>query len=184
MRVISGEFRGMKLASPKGEAIRPTTDRIKEDVFNILRPYIYSDSIFLDLFGGTGSIAIEAVSRGCEKAHIIDTSVEAVKLIKENVQKTKQPERFRVLRRAAFDFLIETPTVYDIIYMDPPYAFDKLEKLTDVVTTRGKLADGGVLVVETGLFSGIDPGEHYELFKEKKYSKTLMRYYRYPEALQ
>ena len=108
MRVISGEFRGMKLASPKGEAIRPTTDRIKEDVFNILRPYIYSDSIFLDLFGGTGSIAIEAVSRGCEKAHIIDTSVEAVKLIKENVQKTKQPERFRVLRRAAFDFLIET----------------------------------------------------------------------------
>ncbi len=182
MRVITGEFRGMKLSSPKGDLIRPTTDRIKEDVFNTLRPYIYTDSLFLDLFAGTGSIAIEAVSRGCQKAYLTDTSTDAIKLIKENIQKTKKPERFRVLRRSAYEFLIETNLKYDIIYMDPPYAYEDLSKLTDILLNKRIIADGGVLVIETGLSAIITLNDSYELFKDKKYSKTRMRYYRYNEA--
>ena len=115
MRVITGRFRGMALLAPKGDDIRPTTDRVKEDVFNTLMPYINEDGIFLDLFCGTGAMAVEAVSRGFNKAELVDNSKTSLELAAKNTQKTKHPEFFRLIRSDAKGYLLATKKEYDII---------------------------------------------------------------------
>ena len=89
MRVIGGKMRGTNLDSPKDRRVRPTTDRIKEDLFNILMPYI-PESKFLDLFGGSGAIGIEAISRGADKSYFIDNNMDSIRLIRKNIKKTKK----------------------------------------------------------------------------------------------
>ena len=94
MRVITGRFRGMALLAPKGDDIRPTTDRVKEDVFNTLMPYINEDGIFLDLFCGTGAMAVEAVSRGFNKAELVDNSKTSLEACRQKHAENQAPPSF------------------------------------------------------------------------------------------
>jgi len=182
MRVISGKYRGIRLYTPQDDKIRPTTDRIKEDIFNILSPYTY-DADFLDLFGGTGQIAIEAISRGARSAVILDKDDVSVRLIKKNVALTKD-ENIKVLRRDALNFVIETKDAYDIIYIDPPYALGQPVDLIDRILKKGIIRDGGVVVVEMDIKTPMLDEEKYsclKLFKTKKYSLTALYFYEYSE---
>lgn len=177
MRVIAGDYRGYRLTSPKGDEIRPTSDRIKENMFNVLQNYIFGDTRFLDLFAGTGAVGIEALSRGCERVTFVDSGRQAGALIAENTAKLKCPQKIKIVRSDVERFLIASRDEYDIIFMDPPYADKNTDKLMDVIFRRGLLAPGGVVITEKAV-SPVYDGEFYDMFREQKYSLTTVRYYR------
>lgn len=177
MRVITGRFKYTTLFSPKNDEIRPTTDRIKVDIFNILMPYVNEDGIFLDLFCGTGAIGIEAVSRGFNKAELVDSSKEAIDLATKNVEKTKSKQYFRLTRSDAKNYLASTRNTYDIIFMDAPYNYKDTDSLIKIIQERNLLKEGGVLVVEKARKEPT-PICSLPCIKEKLYSATAVYYYR------
>ncbi|MFD1392934.1 16S rRNA (guanine(966)-N(2))-methyltransferase RsmD [Lacticaseibacillus jixianensis] len=153
MRVISGEFRGRRLAAVPGNSTRPTADKVKESMFNMLGPY-FDGGTALDLYAGTGALGIEAVSRGMAAATLVDKAYPAIKVIKENVAQLPHPERFTVLKSPvdrALKTFGEAGRQFDLIMADPPYA--KQEVLDQLVTIRalGLLAPGGTVMFETGM---------------------------------
>ena len=178
MRVIAGEFRGMKLIAPKGDDIRPTADRAREDIFNILSPYI-ADCTFLDIFAGTGAAGIEAVSRGAAKAVFVDNSQKSIELIRQNTQKTKRSENFEFFKSDASKFLHETIHSYDIIFLDPPYNFRDCEKLIRLISSRKLLKQGGVLAAEQARETQLpDTIGNLSLFRKKLYSASAVLFYK------
>ena len=121
MRVIAGTARSLPLKTPSGMNTRPTTDRIKETLFNMLMPYI-PGSVFVDLFSGSGGIGIEAISRGAKKAYFIENGKEAVACITDNVKFTRFTEQATILKQDVFAALVGSiREPVDVIFMDPPY---------------------------------------------------------------
>lgn len=137
MRVITGEYGGRRLKAVPGESTRPTTDKIKESLFNMIGPY-FDGGNCLDLFAGSGGLAIEAVSRGMDKAVLIDKAPAAIKVIQENIAVTKEKEKFKVIRGDAarvIKNLKSEEQVFDLVFLDPPYAkqqiISQIEELLD-----------------------------------------------------
>jgi 16S rRNA (guanine(966)-N(2))-methyltransferase RsmD len=149
MRVISGIYRGRVLKSPSDTRTRPTSDRLRETLFNILAPRI-GDSRFLDLCAGTGAIGIEAISRGAAFATFVDRSKKACALIEENLDRLGVPEtETEVLNADAENFTGRTHSVgWDLIFFDPPYDSDYSIVLHDIGSNANTLNPSGVLVVE------------------------------------
>ena len=145
MRVIGGQYRSRVLAEFAGENVRPTSDRAREALFNILRDKVYGCK-FLDLFCGTGAMGIEALSRGAKFVLFNDKAKESVDLAKKNLQNLKIENGFKVERSDALLLLENPPEKFDIIYIDPPYASDLGVKALGLV--KNALADDGVVVVE------------------------------------
>lgn len=130
MRVVSGDYRGRRLKSLEGENTRPTTDKVKESMFNMIGPY-FDGGTALDLFSGSGGLAIEAVSRGVELAVCVERNFQAMKIIKENIEITKDAERFLPLKMdadKALGWLQAENYTFDYVFLDPPYAQQKIEK--------------------------------------------------------
>lgn len=130
MRVISGEYGGRKLKTLSGSNTRPTTDKVKGAIFNMIGPY-FNGGTALDLFSGSGSLAIEAVSRGMDIAYCVDNSYPAIQIIKENIAMTKEEEKFVVLKSSAnkaLDHFKEDAIQFDLVLLDPPYAKQELVK--------------------------------------------------------
>lgn len=177
MRVVTGRFKYTTLLSPKNDDIRPTTDRVKVDIFNILMPYIKEDGIFLDLFCGTGAIGIEAVSRGFNKAELVDFSKEAIDLASKNIEKTRNKQCFKIARSDARNYLLSTRNTYDIIFMDAPYNYKDTDALIKIIAERKLLNEGGVLVIEKARKEPL-PDCSLPMFKEKLYSATAVYYYK------
>ncbi len=150
MRVISGKFKGRKLASPKDERVRPTTDRIKETLFNILLSKKSDISMVLDLFGGSGAVGIEAISRGADKCIFIDKDSESVKLIKENLNHVGASEEEYEIYNVDFSFALKKlkGKKFDFIFADPPYANGFENKIIELIEKYSVLTDDGVLVIE------------------------------------
>ncbi len=153
MRVISGDFRGRRLAMVPGATTRPTADKVKESMFNMIGPY-FDGGNALDLYAGTGGLGIEAVSRGMDHATLVDSAYAAVKTIKENVALTKAEDRFTVLKepvaRAISNFGAQG-TQFDLIMMDPPYAQQKVLAQLEEFASQGIIKPGGRLLIETGI---------------------------------
>ena len=126
MRVITGSARGAKLKTLEGLATRPTSDRVKEAIFNIIQFDIEGRRV-LDLFGGSGQLAIEALSRGADYAVLVDQSAEAVKVIKDNLKKVKFDQKASVFQMDYLRYLSTSREKFDIIFLDPPYAEKSLE---------------------------------------------------------
>lgn len=150
MRVIAGIYRGRVLKSPYGGRTRPTSDRLRETLFNILTPRIDDETRFLDLCAGTGAIGIEALSRGIAFATFVDVSKKACALIEENLDKLGVPEsQTEVLNLTAENFTSRAHEVpWDIAFFDPPYESDYGLVLYEFGTKADLLRAGGVLVVE------------------------------------
>lgn len=171
MRVIAGTARSLPLKTPTGEGTRPTTDRIKETLFNMLQPYM-GGCVFLDLFSGSGGIGIEAISRGGRKSYFIENSTEAIKCIQDNLKFTKFEEKAVVLKQ---DVISGLNSVFekevDVVFMDPPYGQD-LERITlEKLAGMKYITEDTVIIVEAALdtdFSYVD-GLGFEITKEKKY---------------
>ena len=178
MRVITGKARGIVLKTPSGMATRPTADRVKEAIFNIIQFDIPTASV-LDLFGGTGQLGIEALSRGANRAVFIDEREDACKLIKENLKRTKLEAYGRVIRSDYMPYLKSCKDKFDIILLDPPYAEVYLENSLKMITEIDILQAGGIIVTERPLGKDLPwefPG--FERSRDYKYGKTLITIYR------
>ncbi len=148
MRVIAGKYKGRTLFSPKDQAVRPTTDRVKENVFNLLQGII-AGSAFLDLFGGSGAITIEALSRGAARAVIADASKDSVLLIKKNFQKVGAGAEAQLLD-VTYDVALKrlAGQRFDVVYLDPPYKAPFVADVLNKILEFSLLNDGGVVVYE------------------------------------
>ena len=178
MRVITGTARGVQLKTPDGMVTRPTTDRVKEAMFSIIHFDIPGADV-LDLFGGTGQLGIEALSRGAKSAVFVDAGDPACKLIKENLKRTKLDGSARVIRADYLEFLRRTGEKFDIILLDPPYAEVFLENSLKMITEIDILQSGGIIIAERPL--GKDLLQNLEGFtrsRDYKYGNTLLTVYR------
>lgn len=179
MRVISGISRGCKLKSPEGLATRPTTDRIKESIFNIMAPDLY-ECRFLDIFSGSGAIAIEALSRGAKEAVLIDNSDKAMAVIKENLTHTKLIDKAETLKAdvfAALNVLGAKGRQFDIIFLDPPYASGLYSQVLSAIVEHKLLDEDGYIIAEQS--SGDEPAEVSGLvnYRIKNYKTSKMAFY-------
>lgn len=150
MRVIAGIYRGRVLKSPPDNRTRPTSDRLRETLFNILAPRINDETRFLDLCAGTGAIGIEALSRGAAFVTFVDVSKKSCALIEENLDKLAVPEsQTEVLNFTAENFTgREHSAAWDIVFFDPPYDAEYGVVLYDLGTKTDILSEGGLLIVE------------------------------------
>ncbi|MBL8131166.1 MAG: 16S rRNA (guanine(966)-N(2))-methyltransferase RsmD [Anaerolineae bacterium] len=180
IRVISGTAKGAKLKLVPGEGTRPIMDRVKESLFNILGRDIF-DCTFLDLFAGTGSVAIEALSRGAAYALLIDNDVRAQRTIQDNLKITHLSDRAAVRKVDAFLLLRSTPErAFDMVYIAPPQYLGLWKKAIDLLDAApGWVAHDGIVVVQ------IDPIEReditlrtFQLFDERRYGSTLLQFFR------
>ena len=178
MRVISGTARGVTLKTPVGMATRPTADRVKEALFSILQ-FDLPNAAVLDLFGGTGQLGIEALSRGAKQVVFVDALDAACQLIRENIKRTGFTEQAVVRRCDYASFLKNCHNKFDIILLDPPYAEVFLENALNLITEIDILQSGGIIVTERPLGKELlydFPG--YRRSKDYKYGKTLLTLYR------
>ena len=171
MRVIAGVARSMPLKTPEGADTRPTTDRIKETLFNILQNDI-PGAVFVDLFSGSGGIGIEALSRGAGKAYFIENAPNALRCIQENLNFTKMTDKAVVLKQDAVSGLngIFEKSV-DIIFMDPPYDCGHEERVLDVLQHMKYVTEDTLIIVEASLRTDMEYAQDYGfvVIREKKY---------------
>lgn len=179
LRVISGKAKGARLKTVPGDTTRPITDIVKEALFNILGNEIDENQI-LDLFGGTGAVGIEALSRGASFVTFLDKSQQAVRIIQENLKATHLTEQAEVLRGDAFTYLANPPKLgFDLIYVAPPQYRQMWQKAMHMIDTLPELLDDdGQVIVQ------INPIEWEELdlsnltvFDTRKYGDTLLVFY-------
>ena len=149
MRIISGTARGTKLFTLEGETTRPTLDRVKESLFNIIQNETI-DSIFLDLFSGSGAIGLEAASRGARKVILCDKSKEAINIINKNIEKTHLKEKVE-LYNLDYETLLKTKIKenLDVIYIDPPYESNFAIKALELIIEKGLTNEDSTLIIET-----------------------------------
>ncbi len=171
MRVIAGTARSLPLRAPEGMDTRPTTDRIKETLFNILQPYL-SDCVFVDLFSGSGGIGIEALSRGARRAYFIEQAPRAIACIQQNLTFTKLADRGIVIKQdalAALSGIREEQA--DILFMDPPYGQEYEKRVLELCRELPWVTEDTLIVTEADLKTDFDYLEDsgFELIKEKRY---------------
>ena len=178
MRVITGKARGVQLKTPEGLKTRPTSDRVKEALFSIIQ-FDVPNTRVLDLFGGTGQLGIEALSRGAKSAVFVDADEKACNLIKENLRRCKMESNAQVVRSDYLDYLRRCRQKFDIILLDPPYAEVFLENALKMISEIDILESGGIIVAERPVgkpllweFSGFSRSKDY------KYGQTLLTLYR------
>lgn len=175
MRVITGTARGRKLKEPAGFEIRPTTDQVKEAMFNIAQFDVEGRRV-LDLFGGTGQLGIEAASRCAGSVTIVDAARDSIRLIKENVA-TVGLKNIRVVQADSIGFL-RMGEKYDLIFIDPPYDSDLAEKALKTIKEIDILSEGGIIICETRRETALPQlDKPYFLRKEYRYGKVKLTVY-------
>jgi 16S rRNA (guanine966-N2)-methyltransferase len=150
MRVISGSCKGRVLKSVPGNQTRPTTDKVKESIFNMIGPYFHG-GVALDLFAGSGGVGIEALSRGMDKAIFVDRHPKAIQTIKQNVSLCKLEDKSEIYRNDAFralKALIKRQLTFDCVFLDPPYKQQELEKILHILDNEQLVNENGFVVCE------------------------------------
>jgi len=171
MRVIAGTARSLPLKTPAGPDTRPTTDRIKETLFNMLQTRIQG-SVFVDMFSGSGGIGIEAISRGAAKAYFIENAPKAISCIEENLVFTKFTDRAIVLKQDAVSALHSIfEKEVDIIFMDPPYGQEHEKRILAQLSHMKYVTEDTLIIVEADMHTDFSYLEEYgfTLEKEKRY---------------
>jgi len=182
LRIISGTARGIRIQSVPGDTTRPITDRVKESLFNIIGPDII-DAAFLDLFGGTGSVGIEALSRGARSATFVDLNSKPVSTIHANLKTTRLEQNAKVIQADSFRFVASPqPQPFDYIYIAPP----QYQKLW-VRALEAVDQNSAILSPDAWVIAQIHPIEleevnltHLVEFDRRKYGSTLLLFYRQP----
>ncbi len=179
LRVIAGSAKGTRLKSVPGESTRPITDVVKEALFNILGNEVNGIKV-LDLFGGTGAVGIEALSRGAASATFLDTNWRAVRVIQENLQATHLDSRAVVLHQDAFSFLANpSGESYDLIYIAPPQYKEMWLKTMRLLDEHPQwLSETGQIIVQINpLEWGEQTFTHFTVFDQRKYGDTLLLFF-------
>lgn len=179
MRIIGGKFRSRVLAEFEGEDVRPTADRVKESLFNILSLKMYGARV-LDLFSGSGALGLESLSRGAGEVVFNDCAKTSIAILKKNLNTLKITPNGNEAKVMNCDYLVCLQQVqgqFDIIFIDPPYRFDFGEKALQKIAQRGLLSENGVAVYERDRpFEGEIEG--LEKYDERKYGKTYLTFFK------
>jgi len=175
VRIISGDLKGRRLNPPKNLPVRPTTDKAKESLFNILNNEFYFDEItVLDLFAGTGSISYEFASRGTDKITSVDSDYRCATFIRKTAKDFNLP--VKVIKANVFSFIKNHSLQYDIIFADPPYNLDKINELPDLIFDNNLLAPGGLLIIEHSSANNFSGHKHFT--GTRTYSKVNFSFFR------
>lgn len=148
MRIIGGLARGTKLYTLEGLNTRPTLDKVREAIFNILQNKI-SDTVVLDLFAGSGAVGLESISRGAKRVILCDKNKQAIQIINKNAQKMRVGDKVQILCIDYEKFLNNTQEKFDFIYIDPPYNTDYISNSIKLINDRNLLAEDGIIIAET-----------------------------------
>lgn len=173
MRVISGKNRGLKLFSPKDLETRPTEDRVKENVFNLIGPNFYGSKV-IDLFSGSGAIGIEFISRGSELVYFIENNKQAIEIINKNIAKAKVEKNAKILKDDAVKVIKNfNNEVFDFIYIDPPYKNSEIyiDSIKEILKAN-LLNDESLVIIEEDYSLKQDYSQYLNLVKEKKYGTS------------
>lgn len=178
MRIITGSAKGIKLDTLAGEATRPTAERTKEAVFSMLGFDIENRSV-LDLFSGSGQLALEALSRGAQSATMVDRSPEAVAVIRKNAEKTKLSERSTVIRSDCTEFIRKNSgKKFDLVFIDPPYALKLCAPTLELLRANEMLKPTTIIYCESeedDIFLGNEPlSERFEILRHTRYGRAYV----------
>ncbi|WP_419906356.1 16S rRNA (guanine(966)-N(2))-methyltransferase RsmD [Hoeflea sp.] len=183
MRIVGGSFKGRTLAGPRSHSIRPTTDRTRESLFNILA-HGYAGAIgnrrVLDLFAGTGALGLEALSRGADFALFVEQSAEGRALLRSNIEKLGLQGRSKVFRRDA-TALGEAGSLasFDLVFADPPYGRGLGEKALRAAGEGGWLGEGALVLLEERVDVDPQPGDAFQPLETRSFGETAIRFYRF-----
>ena len=173
MRIISGKYRGMVLAEFKGESIRPTADRVKESLFNILFSSVPGARV-LDMFCGSGNLGIECISRGASFVHFNDISVDSLSVLRKNLSRIEGNYR---ITNSDYSCCIKAGDEFDLIFIDPPYASDAGIEALQMIAKGNNLSGDGIAVFERDrAFDGEIEG--LKKYDERKYGKTYLTFFK------
>ena len=174
MRIISGKSRGTKLYSLEGQTTRPTLDRVKESLFNIIQNDIQG-CVFLDLFAGSGAIGLEAASRGAEEVILCEKNKNAIEIIKKNIQKTHLEKQTKLYEMSFENLLKKIDKKVDIIYIDPPYKTDFVYESIKIINQKKLLNNEGIIIIETDEEDRIEKqleNLDIEIERQRKYGRV------------
>ncbi len=173
VRVISGSARGRKLLAPEGYDTRPTTDRVKESIFNIISPNLPADSV-LDLFAGSGGLGIEALSRGSKHCVFAEKDKAALSVVRKNIELARVSDKAEVIPGDAFSYLDRTTLKFDIIFLDPPYNTGLLTKAIELIYKKNLLTENGIIVAESEHLGEAPTCDQFDIKRSAKYGKTMV----------
>jgi 16S rRNA (guanine(966)-N(2))-methyltransferase RsmD len=179
MRIIAGTARGRNLQSPRTDQIRPTSDRARSTLFNVIGPWI--EGAVLDLFAGTGALGLEALSRGASRAVFVDSGKEAVKLCERHVEEfgfSKQAEVLALPADRGLDVLQKRGDRFAFIFADPPYSLMKAQWLLERLADSALLLPGGTLLIESDKREAMPTHPAWALFDERELGDTRLRLFR------
>lgn len=179
MRIISGKYAKRNLYTLKSNATRPTSDKVKESLFNSLGQFFDGGKV-LDLYAGSGALGIEAVSRGYDEAVLVDVSAQACKIIKKNVELTKETERFDIRKTSDFRALksmAEEGKTFDLVFLDPPYAKEKIQKVMLTMNKLNLLNPKALVIAETDEHTELPEVEGFTLKKDHHLGRTKVKVY-------
>ena len=176
MRIISGSRRGHKLLEFDGMDIRPTTDRVRESMFNLICDYVY-DSNVLDLFAGSGALSFEALSRGAAFSTLCDIDKKSLDIVKSNAQKLNFSDKIK-LNQISYDRFLDTAKdKYDIVFLDPPYNKGFVKPAVDLIVRNDLLSKDGIIVLESDEIDEHGEFLHLTILKQKKYGRSYVTVY-------
>lgn len=176
MRIISGKAKGTKLYTLEGDTTRPTLDRIKEAVFNIIQDEI-EDATVLDLFSGSGAIGLEFASRGAKKVYLVDNSKQACEVIKKNIEKTHLQEKVKLFNMESQELIEKINNInFDLIYLDPPYKTDLIKQSILKLIEKNNITNNTLVILETDeeqkIKNQIENIKNIELIDKRKYGRV------------
>lgn len=182
MRIITGSAKGIRLRTLEGDATRPTAERVKEAVFSMIQFDIEGRSV-LDLFAGSGQMALEALSRGAASATLVDKSRDAIAIIRDNAAKAKLADKCAIFQSDYLDFIRRSAgKQYDIIFLDPPYALKMYKPALEAMLKSSILKPTSLIICESGedaVFDGdTELASRFDIEKQTKYSKTYITIFR------
>jgi 16S rRNA (guanine(966)-N(2))-methyltransferase RsmD len=180
MRIIAGTLKGRKLSAPSGLGLRPTSDKVKESLFNILSGQI-EGAAFLDLYAGTGSVGMDALSRGAQNVVFVENNMRHLQYLKKNLSSCSFEGKAEIFAVAASDFLKKvrrSTRLFDIIFIDPPYESGEVEKILPMLQEGDMMTDQGMVIIEHFHKKALpEKSGNLFLLKKYKYGETVLSFY-------
>ncbi|KAA3609853.1 MAG: 16S rRNA (guanine(966)-N(2))-methyltransferase RsmD [Calditrichaeota bacterium] len=177
MRIISGQYKGRKLQAGQDLSIRPTTDRVKEFIFNVLQDF-QQDKVIADIFSGSGNLGFEALSRGAKHVTFVEKNISSVNVLKKNIFTfSLDHSQYSIVHKTAEDFAKENHSEIELYFLDPPFIYPKLQDLIDSITNSANFLIGNLMVLEHEVSNPIEKeSEYYTILKQKKMSRSLISF--------
>ncbi len=174
MRIIAGKYKGQQIVAAGNNSIRPTTDRIKESIFNVLGDFVL-DARVLDLFSGSGNLGLEALSRGAASVTFVDKSANSLRVLRKNIQKLKVTEPVQVVKKDILAFLRQNKQPFDLIFADPPFKWNRFVELLPLAFLPENLTEFGLVVLESERTHEIEWDTNvYEVIYQKQFDRSII----------